>query len=337
MAQPTMQQVAERAGVSTALVSLVMRGAPNVSDYRRRLVLEAADELGYRPNVLARNLASRRTNTLGVVLNDLHNPYFAEVVDGIQAAADAAQHRLLLGNGKHSLAGEADAVETFLQFRVDGIVVAGSLGLEPIEQASRSAPIVVVGRTDVLSYADTINTDDAAGARLVVDHLVSLGHERIAHIDGGTGAGAPERAEGYRSAMRDHGLDRHIRVAAGDFTEASGASGAAELLEGPERPTAIFASNDLSAIGAFDLLTDRGMSIPDDVSLVGFDNTSLAAMAHVGLTTINQPTYDLGVASIELLLERLDDGRTESTQFVRAPDLIVRTSTAPPPAQEPAP
>ena len=127
MAQPTMQQVAELAGVSTALVSLVMRDAPNVSDYRRQLVLAAADELGYRPNVLARNLASRRTQTIGIVLNDLHNPFFAEIVDGAQAAADDNGYRLLIGNGSHSQLGEERSVETFLQFRADGLVIAGSM------------------------------------------------------------------------------------------------------------------------------------------------------------------------------------------------------------------
>jgi hypothetical protein len=119
-----MQQVAELAGVSTALVSLVMRDAPNVSDYRRQLVLAAADELGYRPNVLARNLASRRTQTIGVVLNDLHNPFFAEIADGLQAAADNNGYRLLIGNASHSQLGEERSVETFLQFRTDGLVIA---------------------------------------------------------------------------------------------------------------------------------------------------------------------------------------------------------------------
>lgn len=330
MAQPTMQQVAQRAGVSTALVSLVMRNAPNVSEHRRQRVLDAADELGYRPNVLARNLAARRTNTLGLVLNDLHNPYFAEVTDGIQDAAERADQRILIGDGRHSADGETHAVETFLQFRVDGVIVTGSLALDSVERAARSTPMVVVGRTDELSYADVVHVDDAHGAALAIDHLVELGHERIAHIDGGTSAGAPERAEGYRESMRRHGLEQFITVAQGDFTEAGGAAAAHQLLAEPERPTAVFAGNDLSAVGAFDVFIEGGFSIPGDISLVGFDNTALAAMAHLDLTTIDQPTYDLGVSALELLLERVDGGRTESRRVIREPSLVVRASTSRP-------
>ena len=206
MNQPTMQQVAERAGVSTALVSLVMRGAPNVSDKRRALVLEAADELGYRPNVLARNLASRRTRTLGVVINDLHNPFFAEMVDGIQTTAAANDYRILIGNGQHSRRGESDAIETFLQFRVDGLILAGPVVTEgEMETAAKSAAVVAIGRTASSLDIDTVNCDDAVGARLVVEHLAGLGHRRISHIDGGSGAGAATRRKGYEARSANSG------------------------------------------------------------------------------------------------------------------------------------
>jgi DNA-binding LacI/PurR family transcriptional regulator len=329
MSQPTMQQVAQKAGVSTALVSLVMRGASNVSDHRRKLVLEAADELGYRPNVLARNLASRRTQTIGVVLNDLHNPFFAEVADGIQSAADAADYRLLYGNGKHSIDGEAEAVETFLQFRVDGVILAGSLDVATMERAARSAAVVVVGRTEQSESVDTVNTDDHAGAALAVDHLVQLGHQRIAHLDGGGGAGAAERSAGYVDSMYRHGLEKFVQIAAGNYDESGGQEGAAELLASKLTPTAIFASNDLSAIGALDHIVSTGLSVPNDISVMGFDNTALSALSYVSLTTVNQPSDDLGHAAIDLLLQRLE-GRTTSTQYVGAPTLVVRTSTAPP-------
>ncbi|MEM8746275.1 MAG: LacI family DNA-binding transcriptional regulator [Actinomycetota bacterium] len=331
MTQVTQQQVAEKAGVSPALVSLVMRGAPNVSDHRRRLVLEAAAELGYRPNVLARSLASRRTHTIGVVVNDLHNPFFAEVADGIQAAADEADYRLLFGNGRHSPEGEAVAVETFLEFRVDGVIVAGTLELASIEEAARAVPLVVVARSEHIAWADTINTDNEAGAHLMVDHLVAAGHRRIAHIDGGGGAGAAHRSIGYVDAMRRHGLDDHIQIAAGDFTEDTGRAGAAELLDRPRPPTAIFAANDLSAIGAFDETLSRGMRIPDDVSIGGYDNIGLAAMAHLGLTTINQPSEDIGAAALDMLLQRVETGRDATEHVVLQPELVVRTSSGPPP------
>lgn len=331
MAQPTMQQVAERAGVSLALVSLVMRDAPNVSDYRRQLVLDAATELGYRPNVLARNLASRRTNTLGVVVNDLHNPFFAEIIDGIQAASDDAGFRVLIGNGKRSPAGEAETIETFLQFRVDGIIAAGAtMPVSAIEAVATSAEFVVVSRTTRSRAIDSVNTDDVTGAGLAVDHLVELGHRRIAHIDGGTGAGADARRRGYSAAMTRHGLTDEIMIAGGDYSESGGYHAASELLEQHRSPTAIFVANDLSAAGALDRVEDAGLAVPEAMSIVGYDNTALAAMQHLSLTTVNQPRDDIGRLAVKCLLERLQAERTDSVHHVIAPTLVTRRTSSPP-------
>ena len=331
MAQPTMQQVAERAGVSTALVSLVMRGAPNVSDKRRALVLQAADELGYRPNVLARNLASRRTRTLGIVVNDLHNPFFAEMVDGIQTTAAANDYRILIGNGQHSRSGEAEAIETFLQFRVDGLILAGPVVTEgEMERAAKSAGVVAIGRTASSLEIDTVNCDDVVGARLVVEHLAGLGHRRISHIDGGSGAGAAGRVQGYDATMRELGLGDHISIARGDFSESGGYNGADELLTRNPRPTAIFSANDLSAAGALDRVEDAGFEVPSEMSIVGYDNTGLASMHHLSLTTINQPRGEFGRIATELILERLDEGRSTAVHHVVAPTLVVRRTSGPP-------
>ena len=329
MAQPTMQQVAERAGVSLALVSLVMRDAPNVSDYRRKLVLDAADELGYRPNVLARNLASRRTNTIGVVVNDLHNPFFAEIIDGIQTESDEAGYRILIGNGKRSRRGEAEMIETFLQLRVDGVITAGAtMSMSAIEAAAVSTEVVLVGRTSRSRVVDSVNTDDVTGARLAVDHLVALGHRQIAHIDGGSGAGAEARRRGYSAAMADHGLADETVIAGGDFSEAGGYQAANELLDQLRRPTAIFAANDLSAAGALDRVEDAGLVVPDSMSIVGYDNTALAAMQHMSLTTVNQPRDELGSLAVKFLLERIRDERTESVHHVIAPTLVTRRTSS---------
>ncbi len=331
MTQPTMQQVAERAGVSTALVSLVMRGQANVSDMRRALVLQAAEELGYRPNVLARNLASRRTRTLGVVVNDLHNPFFAEIVDGIQTTATTHRYRVLIGNGQHSRLGEADAIETFLQFRVDGLILAGPVVTEgEMERAAKSAAVVAIGRTTSSLELDTVNCDDLLGARLAVEHLAALGHHRISHIDGGSGAGAAKRLQGYEDTMRALGLGDHINVATGDFSESGGYNGADELLTLDPRPTAIFVANDLSAAGALDRVEDAGLGVPSDMSIVGYDNTGLAAMHHLSLTTINQPRGEFGRIATELIMQRLDDGRTAAVHHVVAPTLVVRRTSGPP-------
>lgn len=333
--QPTMDDVAARAGVSRALVSLVMRNSPKVSDHSRAAVLEAADALGYRPNLMARNLASNRTMTIGLVLNDLHNPYFAEITDGIHRAATAAGYRIVINTGLHSLEGEQAAVDTFLQFQVDGMILVGAwLAEDELARLAGETSLVVIGRAIDTDLFDTVNVDDKLGAQLVVDHLVGLGHRRIAHLDGGGGAGAPERREGYEVAMAANGLADQVRVVSGEYTEAAGNTTAEELLEQGEMPTAIFAANDFMATGALDRLEDAGLRVPQDVSLVGFDNTALAALHHIALTTVNQPREIMGSLAGESLVERLGGGRDNAIHHVLAPSLVERRTSGPVSAKE---
>jgi len=326
-----MEDVARAAGVSRALVSLVIRDSPKVSERSRRDVLAAAERLGYRPNLMARNLASRRTMTIGVLLNDLHNPFFAEVADGILTAADESDYRVLFSTGRVRPAIESHALEAFLELRVDGIVLVGSrLPRAAIEAAARTVPLVAVGRRLRSSVVDTINNHEQAGARLAVDHLAGLGHERIVHIDGGRGAGSAPRRSGYRAAMVRRGLEGHVRVVGGDLTELSGVRAVASLVRSHDLPTAIFAANDLSAAGALDRLGGEGLRVPEDVSLVGYDNTGLAAMHHIGLTTIDQPRSKMGHQSVATLLQRIDRPRTPAVDLAVDPSLVVRRTTAPP-------
>ncbi len=331
MGRPTMEDVAARAGVSRALVSLVMRQAPNVSAHRRRLVLDAAAELGYRPNVLARNLASTRTMTLGVLLNDLHNPFFAQAFDGIKAAADARGYRLLVNTGPGP-GDEQRSLESLLELHVDGVIAVGPLlPTASLVAADRVAPVTVVGRRLRSRTIDTICNDDALGSRLAVDHLVDLGHRRIAHVDGGPGAGAAARRGGYERTMHDHGLGAHVQVVRGAFTEAAGVVGVSQLLGSSTPPTAIFCGNDLSAVGALDRLDDAGLDVPGVVSVVGYDDTPLSALHHISLTTINQPSTEMGRLAVDSLLERLEDGRTDAVHRLLSPTLVTRHTSAPPP------
>lgn len=291
-------------------------------------MLAAAAELGYRPNAMARSLVRRRTNVLGVMLSDLHNTFFADVLDGIAERARDDDYRALVNTGHRTAGGEAEAIEALLELRTDGIILAAPiLPTGPILEAARTVPVVLVSRTITSASIDSVTSDDAAGAALAVDHLVERGHRSIAHIDGGNGAGADGRREGYVASMRRHGLEQAARIAAGDYTEAGGARGVEELLAGGERPTAIFAANDLAAVGALEALGRHGLRVPDDVALVGYDNTSLAALRHIDLTTIDQPRREMGRTATGLLLERLERRRTAVRRVVMAPALVVRGSS----------
>jgi DNA-binding LacI/PurR family transcriptional regulator len=326
-----MDDVAARAGVSRALVSLALRGSDKVSARSRAAVERAADELGYRPNLIARNLASKQTRTLGLLINDLHNPYFPGVADGVKHAADLAGYRLLMNSAFLSDDDEQAALESFIDFRVDGIILTGArIAPSAIEVAARSVPVAVVSRPMRSATVDTINNDDRHGAELATEHLIGLGHRAICHIDGGTGAGAAERRAGYEAAMRRHRLDPHVET--GAFTEASGATAAHLALASRRMCTAIFAGNDLSALGALDVIDDAGLAVPGDLSLVGYDNTYVAALRHIDLTSIDQGRERQGELAVEALIERIEHGRDIATDQVIEPTLVIRGTTAPPPA-----
>jgi len=238
---------------------------------------------------------------------------------------------VLVNSGNRAAAREVDAMETLLQLRADGIILGSPvLDDEVIGRASREVPIVLVGREAHGPAVDSVTNDDRAGAEVAVEHCVSLGHRRIAHIDGGHGAGAPARRHGYEAAMKRLGLGDLVSVVSGTYTEEGGHTGCLLLLAQKPRPTAIFAANDLAAIGALNAIEESGLKVPDDVSLVGYDNTSLAALRHISLTTIHQPRLEMGQLALSTLLERIDQDREEPRRVVLSPSLVVRASTAPP-------
>ncbi|WP_280263024.1 LacI family DNA-binding transcriptional regulator [Nocardia abscessus] len=332
MARPTMEDVAARAGVSRALVSLVMRNSPKVSEHRRRAVLDAAKDLGYQPHIMARSLASRTSNIVGVLVSDLRNAFFADVVEGMDAAAQESGLELILNTGRRSAGRERTALESLLSFRPGGVILLSPiLPAAAIREASQQAPLVLVSRTSTVAGIDTVNDDGEAGAALAVDHLISLGHRRIVHLDGGGAFTAAPRRKGYRAAMQRHGLEP--MVVASEHTDSAGMAAVRRLLNLFSRdnfPTALVCGNDFNAVGAMSALEEAGLRVPEDVSVVGYDNTSLAALRHVALTTIDQPRTRMGRLAIEALAERLRDGRTAPVRRRVEPSLVVRSTTAAP-------
>ncbi|MGI9606367.1 MAG: LacI family DNA-binding transcriptional regulator [Acidimicrobiales bacterium] len=326
MGEPTMDHVAERAGVSRALVSLVMRNSPRVSDESRKKVLAAAQELGYRPNVWARNLASGQTHTIGVMLNDLHNPYFTEMAEGAAAAATEANMQVLIASGWQREDGDADAISALLDLRTRGIILgAARVAHDLFDEVATQVPVVAVAVFDRPDRFDTVCNDESIGTELVVEHLAALGHERIAHISGGDAPSGPERRSGFIEAMVRRGLAPV--VVDGGFEEHAGHAAATQLMALKEPPTAIFAANDLCASGVLTALRDLDLSVPDDVSVVGYDDTLLAGIGAMSLTTVHQPRQQFGRRAMELLLERIE-GRTVARHELIEPRLVTRSSTS---------
>ncbi|HWK26339.1 MAG TPA: LacI family DNA-binding transcriptional regulator [Solirubrobacter sp.] len=320
---PTMEDVAAEAGVSRALVSLVMRGSPKVSAERRARVLAAAERLQYRPNAMARGLASARTRTIGVLLNDLGNPFFADIAAGIEDLASSLGYQLLLGTGRRVPAREQSVVTAFGDYRVDGLIlVSPRLDEAALAAAARRVPTVVMGRELDAPELDTLGVDEALGVRAVVTYLAGLGHTDVVHVTGGDGAGGATRAACFGAAMAAAGLGPG-RVLAGDFTEASGVRAAQTLLTRGALPTAVFAANDLTAAGMMDTFVRAGLRIPEDLSLVGYDNIYIAGLRQLSLTTVDQPRAAMGRQALELLLERIE-GREERVTRLLEPTLIVR-------------
>ncbi|MFJ4286212.1 LacI family DNA-binding transcriptional regulator [Paenarthrobacter nicotinovorans] len=302
--KPTIRDVASAAGVSKSLVSLVLQGSPNVSESRRRAVLEAMEQLGYRPNRLAQRLSGPRSGTIGVMLNDIRNPWFVELLEGLTASLHAAGVSPVLADSYTDNRVGRSSVETLLEQRIDGLVVVGTTTESAaIEKAAQSIPVVLAGtREPVLRGVDIVVNDDDAGARQATEHLLALGHRRIAHLQGPAEVGRIRR-ESFERTMRDAGLEPV--VVSGGVSEESAYAAASRLLSGKDRPTAIFAYNDIACIGALSAADDLGLSVPEDLSLVGYDNTYLAKIRHLSLTSVDNGNLAVGVEAGKFILERL--------------------------------
>ncbi|POX37331.1 LacI family transcriptional regulator [Streptomyces sp. Ru73] len=329
--RPRLEDVAARVGVSTASVSLVLRGVPGPSERTRQRVLQAAAALGYRADRTASLLASRRSRLLGVMV-DIHSPFHAELVEHLHTAAEEVGYDLVLSTLTRTR-DEHTAVETLLAFRSEALILLGpSAPADRLTALDRRVPVIAVGRRIPDAGLDVVRTADEEGVAQLVDHLAGLGHRDIVHVDGGraNGAIATERRRGYRSAMRRHGLGDRIRVLRGDHTEAAGERAVRRLLDDSALPTAVIAFNDRCAIGVLTALSRAGVAVPGEVAVAGYDDDTLARLSCFDLTTVSQNAGEQARHAVTAAVERLDGGRTAPREVVLTPRLVPRGTTAAP-------
>ncbi|MFF3331042.1 LacI family DNA-binding transcriptional regulator [Streptomyces sp. NPDC002888] len=329
-----MADVAQKAGVSRALVSIVFRRQPGASEETRERVLRVADEIGYRPDSAARLLARGRSRTLGVMFI-VHQTFHTDLIAGIYPAAEQLGYDVLLSATTLGRS-EGKAIEALLSHRCEGLILlAPDADPAYLDELGHRAATVSVGRRAPGARVDFVHTAEGKGVRQAMDHLVELGHRRIVHIDGGRGPGSAERRRAYRAAMRRHGLESEMRVVPGDHTEQSGIETGRLLLaehdQGQPLPTAVLAGNDRSAMGLLMSLTRAGVDVPGDLSVVGYDDSHLSHLMPIGLTTVRQDAVLLAEHAVRFAVERLENPALEPREAVLDPKLVVRGTSGPPP------
>ena len=337
----TLRDVARVAGVHPGTVSRALNPQTRslVNERTARRVLAAAEELGYRPNPIARGLRTNRSHTIGVLVPDLMNPLFAAVVRGIEDGLREGGYTPLIANTDNDAEREQVAFEAMSARQVDGFIAATARRDHWLlaDQAGSDAKVVLVNRRVDSDAFPAVTGDDHEGVRLAVEHLADLGHRRIAHLAGAQSLYTGwSRHQGFIDAMRTRRLelDPGLIVFSGAFTASEGARCCGELLDRRRDFSAIVAGNDLLALGCYDALEQHGLRCPDDMSVVGYNDMPFVDRFRPPLTTVRVPHYELGATAAELMLEQLQGTDAPPRQLLLAPELVVRASTAPPAAPQ---
>jgi len=331
----TIQDVARDAGVSTATVSRVFSAPELVLEATRTRVMAAVNRLGYEPNFAAKSLRTLRTEKILVTVPDISNPFFSQVIRGVEEAALAAGYSVLLGDTHHEETREEQYAAMFRRKEADGLIFLGhrlpDVLAEMVAAKGPRTPIVNGCEFRPGLAVSSAHIDNERAAAEVVDYLYDLGHIRIGVVTGPLASPiSSDRLAGVLSAAQRRGRASALRISIGDFSIESGVRQTGELLDEPGRPTAIFCFSDEMAMGAIEAIRQRGLDCPRDVSLVGFDDIRFAQYLHPQLTTVSQPKEQIGHEVVRLLLDILGE-RTTTLQNVTLPhELIVRSSTAPP-------
>lgn len=331
----TMKEIARLAGTSTATVSRALSDPHLVSPQTLDRVMDAVRRAGYTPNLLARNLRRMESRAVVVIVPDIANPFFPEIVRGIEEVAHRSGYCVLLGDTQGQPHRERAYASMVLERRADGLVILSGRVPEPLPEylALRPDSVPIVMACEYVDDSDlpTVIIDNRRAAQTATEHLLALGHREIGFIAGPAGnVLTRDRLEGYRQALGAAGLAAAEQVAAGDFSIISGIRAAQDLLARSPRPTALVCSNDEMALGAIQLAKRSGLRVPHHLSVVGFDDIRFAAVSDPPLTTISQPREDIGRHAMDMLLGLLEKRPPEPRHLVLTADLTQRTSTAAP-------
>ena len=333
----TLSDIADRAGVSVSTVSRVLNNKAQkyrISSETEQRIQQAAEALNYRPNQIARGLRLKKTNTIGLIAPDVSNPFFAYIIKRVQSVAHALGYGLIVCNTDESLDQEIEHLNLLYRNRVDGLIAmpVGTEYAHYLDWTERKIPLVLLDRCFDQMDVDSVVVDNAGGAYAAVEHLILAGHERIAFIQGLPGTYTnTARLEGYRAALRDHGIEYNPQIVVGaDFRQENGYMEAKLLLSLSDRPSAIFATSDTITLGALQAIYEEGLSIPRDVSVVMFDDVDFAPYLRCPLTAVRQPKELMGEMAVKMLVDNLSGERRGSKRISLKPKLVQRNSVAPP-------
>ena len=329
----TIKDIAQAVGVSPSTVSRALGDSPLVNNETRQRILKAARKLGYERNELARGLVKGTSWAVGLVVPDITNPFFSDVARGVSEIADRVGYGVILCNTDGRIDRELSYIRLLRRKRVDGLLICSATLDAPFIQDLTAAgtPFVLVSRLSADSDVPYVVTDDQAGGRLAVEHLVDLGHRRIGFIGGPEDVQASrDRMDAYFGVLAEHAI--HVPdtwCCHADFTQTAGRQAGQRMLSLVERPTAIFAANDVTALGVLEVAEGVGLRVPQDLSLVGYDDISYAALPRIQLTTVAQPAIEMGQIAADWLFGMIEDGAAPLLQRTLAPRLVVRSTTAP--------
>ena len=327
---PTIKDVARLVGVHPSTVSRVINNHPRISEKTRNKVFFAIKKLGYTPDAIARGLKLKKTYTLGVLIPDITNPFFAEIARGVEDAANASGFNVILCNTDDKLKKERTYLDILKERRVDGLILGTAhikdesiLGLE-----KKKFPYILVSRNIEKLNKNCIIVDDVEGGIMATEYLIKIGHRRIAHITGPLKTrSALNRLKGYKLALKKYEIEyRDELVGEGDFRIKGGYQVMKRFLKLAEPPTAIFAANDLLALGAMQVIQKKNFHIPEDFSVVGFNDIKLASFVYPPLTTIRQPMLEMGALAVKMLLRIIEEGEFNQRKIVLKSKLIIRES-----------